>query len=326
MNFLSLLFPPGNTSRRQWVLTFLAVFLVIIPSAYLGRDVVAPAVCQAQAEKQGLDTSTGPQGNWEYWSLYKRTRALCTSWCAAGGVVLGIGLCMFLEHLLKKRDQQVGQPRNNLERWILGTYANFAVYYASFPDELEEKGPMKALSRQANRNASLVYLPNTPLYLGGRLRDEANRKMVIRDLKKSWDINNLQDLLTTVDYMSAGPGLTDCPDQAARAWQLCRSTQLLGLAYAAGWLNREEMVRRSCGVCRTIQTTFQDWDELNRSYLEGYTRWAFRSGHSQNMIDFRRRIQKDLQTRRDSPYRLNWHLPLDPEYWVRQGRMVKNLG
>ena len=85
-------------------------------------------------------------------------------------------------------------------------------------------------------------------------------------------------------------------------------------------------MRRSCGVCRTIQTTFRDWDELNRGYLEGYTRWAFRSGHSQNMIDFRRRIQKDLQTREDSPYRLNWHLPLDPEYWVRRGRMEKNMG
>lgn len=326
MNFLTLLFPPGNTSRRQWVLTFLMVFLIIIPSAYLGRDVIAPAVCRAQAEERGLDTSAGPQGNWEYYTLYKHTRAVCTGWCAAGGVVLGIGLCMFSEHLLKKRDHRAGLPRNDLERWILGTYANFALYYASFPDEMEEKGPMKALSRQANRSAALIYGPGTPLYLGGRLRDEGNRKRVIRDLKDSWDINNLQDLLSTVEYMSAGPGLTDCPDQAARAWQLCRSTQLLGLAYVAGWLTREEMTRRSCAVCRTIQTTFRDWNELNQSYIEGYTRWAFRNGMSQGMIDLRRRIQRDLQTRKDSPSRLNWQLPLDPDYWARRTRMEKNLG
>ena len=326
MHILTILFPPGNTSRRQWVLTFLAVFLIIIPSAYLGRDVIAPAAARSQAEAQGLDTSGGPTGNWEYWSLYKRNLAVYTGGCAAGGVVLGIALCMFLERQLKKRDHRNGLPRNDLERWILGTYANFAIYYANLPDELEEKGLWKPLSRQANRNATWRYNPRTPLYLGGRLRDRASQSMTDRALRSSWDIKNLQELLDAVEYMSAGAGFSDCRDQAGRAWQLCRSTQLLGQAYLVGWLTREEMVRRSCQVGRTIQNTFRDWDELNQSYVTGYERWAVRNGISQQLIQVRRQIQQDLRSRRDSPCRLPWQLNLDPEYWTRRTRMEKNLG
>ena len=325
-SLLSLLFPPGNTSRRQWVLTLLAVFLIMIPSADLGRDVAAPAVCRAKAEAQGLDTSSGPQGSWEYWTLYKRTRAACTGWSAAGGVVLGIGLCMFFDRLLSRRDQRSSQPKHDLERWLLGTYANFALYYACFPDELEEKGPWKSLSRRENRNAPWLYQPGLPLYLGGRPKSEGNRNMVRRDLQQSWNINTLQDLLDSVAFMSAGEGFSGCPDQAARAWQLCRSTQLLGQAYLAGWLTREEMVRRSCAVGRTIQGTFRDWEELTRSYLEGYTRWAFRSGVSQGMLDWRRRIQEDLWRREDCPWRLPWLLPLEPERWEKRRKLEQNLG
>ena len=326
MHILSILFPPGNTSRRQWVLTFLAVFAIIIPSAYLGRDVITPAIAQAQAEERGLDTSSGPTGNWEYWSLYRRTQALCTGWCAAGGVVLGIGLCMSLEHLLEKRDRRMALPRNDLERWILGTYANFALYYGNVPERMEEKGPMKFLSHRANRDAVWTYNPNTPLYLGGRPRDEENQKMAAQDLKDSWNINGLQGLLDVVEYMSAGEGLAQCGDQAGRAWQLCRSAQLLGLAYLAGWLSREEMVSRSCLVGKTIQGTFRDWEEMNDSYMAGYERWARRNRLSQGMIQARQRIQRDLQSRKDSPYRLPWLLNLEPSYWVRRGKMERNLG
>lgn len=443
LRFLSLLFPPGNTSIRQWVITFLAVFLVIIPSVYIGREVVAPAVYQAELEELDLDTSPGSVGSpwdggvpavteaaemkegerfalqvletrrlggggdshaggflggayyaavtlndgtvmairynipaktselipgedyyakehhvlvtypvgtlrpwpdeaaqadaeaadWLTWRLgwldaegdfgaeppnEKGIRARCTGAAAAAGVLLGIALCMALDGLLKRRDCRAAMPKNDLERWILGTYANFAVYYST----MERQGRRKWLYRRFLG----YYRPGGPLLLGGRPRDEESRQMTRESLKQSWGVKNLRELLDAVAYMSAGAGFAGCRDQAERAWQLCRSTQLLGLAYTAGWLSREEMAERSCAVGKTIQTVFRDWNELNDCYQAGYERWAVRAKVPREVILLRRRIRQDLEKRRDSPCRLPWLLPLDPDCWARRAGQERDLG
>lgn len=229
---------------------------------------------------------------------------------AAIGMAVGVLAMLLLMFRGDRRERNASTPQNDLERWILGTYANWAQFF----HQLDYKGTLTE--------------PDTihsPLYFGGKLKDNDSRKFTIETLKDSWDIKNLQDLLETVEYMSRGPGLQKCRTQADRAWELCRSTQLLGMAYIAGWLGREEMVERSCAVCRTIQSAFQGWEELAQSYLEGCVQWTLQSGLPMSRADMRRKIHENLCRRADSPYRLPWDLQLDPEAWARRAAAAANL-
>lgn len=72
------------------------------------------------------------------------------------------------------------------------------------------------------------------------------------------------------------------------------------------------MIERSCVVGNIIQRVFQDWEELAESYLEAYTRWRVGQfgQQAEAAVEMRRRIQQNLYSRKDSPYRLPWMLPL----------------
>ena len=135
-------------------------------------------------------------------------------------------------------------------------------------------------------------------------------------LDESWDITSYGDLLETVEYMSVGPGFQNCIDQAGRAWELCRSMQLLGCAYLVEWCSREEMVRRSCEVGRIIQNTFQSWDELCQGFLDGFAAWRLSSGLvpevAREYVQQRADIYWAIKGRKDSPYNLPWRMELDP--------------
>lgn len=206
------------------------------------------------------------------------------------------------------------QPRNDLERWLVGTYAIWGQFFAQ-------------VSTAEGRMAWNDEIENGPLHFGGRPMDEPSQKLTRGVLLDSWDIKNQQDLLETVEYMSAGPGLQNCEDQAGRAWELCRSIQLLGMSYIAGWCDREEMLRRSCTVGKIIQSTFRSWEELCESFLEGYARWQRRSNpqQAQANIQVRREIYEKLRLRPDSPYLVNWYLPLDPDAWARREKQRRVL-
>ena len=216
---------------------------------------------------------------------------------AAVGLVLGLGGLAAAELLMKKKEEQESVPQNDQERWILGTYAIWAQFFGQF----DYKGRL--------------YEPNTvrsPLYIGGRPRDEDSRKRTIKVLKRDWDIKNREELLETVEYMSKGSGFWDCETQSERAWELCRSSQLLGMGFIAGWLTREEMTKRSSVVGNIIQKSFDGWDELAESYLEAFAAWYARTfkGQEESAVKMRRMIYQNLCSRTDSPYKLPWMLPL----------------
>lgn len=229
---------------------------------------------------------------------------------AAAGLVLG---GIFTTALLlrgDKKDRLASTPRNDLERWILGSYAIWAQFFG----QLDYKGRLK------NPNT-----PQSPLYFGGRPKDDDSKKFTRKTLKNSWDIKDLRGLLETVEYMSRGPGLQNCQTQADRAWELCRSTQLLGMGFIAGWLTREEMIERSCTVGRIIQAHFQSWEELSQRYLEAYEAWSLQNGQSSGAADMRRRIYDNLCQRTDSPYRLHWGLQLDAAAWAGRAQLEQEI-
>lgn len=201
-----------------------------------------------------------------------------------------------------RKEADITLPQNDLERWFVGTYAIWGQFFAQLGH-----GPAGVRDVEARRG---------PIRIGGQPMDDQGQKFTRETLKDSWDISNIQQLYETVDYMSAGPGFTGCQTQAARAWQLCRSMQLLGMCFTAGWCSRMEMVDRSCKVGRLMQEHFRSWEELCESFLEGYFNWLNRDygiDQAQSGLRERREIYQELQARPDSPYRLSWYLPLDPE-------------
>ena len=107
--------------------------------------------------------------------------------------------------------------------------------------------------------------------------------------------------------MSTGPGFQKCRTKADQAWELCRCTQLLAIAFRLGWISRQDMVRRSCRVGKLIQKTFSGWQEMSESFLASALEWM---GTEQGQ-ELRRTIHRALWLRPDSPYNLPWDLPLD---------------
>lgn len=215
----------------------------------------------------------------------------------AAGLVAGLAATTAVDLFMGRKEGRASTPQTEQEMWILGTYANWAQNFG----QLNYKGRLTS--------------PNTvasPLYLGGRPKDEDSKKLTIKVLKKDWGIKTREDLLDTVEYMSKGSGFWDCTTQSGRAWELCRSTQLLGMGYIAGWLTKKEMLERSSVVGNIIQRVFGGWEELSESYLEAYTDWRVQvSGQqAEAAIVMRRQIQQNLNNRKDSPYRLPWMLPL----------------
>ena len=135
-------------------------------------------------------------------------------------------------------------------------------------------------------------------------------------LARDWGISDYQELVDTVEYMSCGPGFSNCASQSARAWQLCRCTSLLAMAYLADWTTREESMCRSCEVCKIMQRTFNSWDELCQGFLEHYALFSLGDHDVVNQgaqDDVQRHVDIywELEAQKHSPYRLSWNLNLN---------------
>ena len=195
------------------------------------------------------------------------------------------------------------KPKNDLELWLTGTYAIWGQFYTIWA-------------------MGLPYAKTHTIHIGGCPRVVGAKRLMKETLKGSWDITDYNGILETVEYMSRGPGLFHCVDQGGRAWELCRSMQLLGCAYLVGWCDRKELIRRSCEVGVIMQQYFHSWEELCQGFLDGYTAWRLSDGKdAQALASVQQRadIYWDLQARPDGPYHLPWDkkLPVEqngPEY------------
>lgn len=181
-----------------------------------------------------------------------------------------------------------GRPRNELELWLVGPHALWG--------------------QQAAATCGKEQLGTSPLRFGGASKAPWGKKWICqRALKGSWGIQDREELLDTVEYMSEGQGFPKDGDPENLAWQLCRSSSLLGMGYVLGWLDRRELVERSCVVGKLIQRHFRSWDDLYQSFLGAYAQ--FNPGNVQSRVD----IYWKLKNRRCTPFSLPWDLPLEPD-------------
>lgn len=97
-------------------------------------------------------------------------------------------------------------------------------------------------------------------------------------------------------------------EKAIAGWDLGRAMNLFGWYYVAGYYTREEALEQSLVLGKHIQSTFASWDEFTESYLLGYEYWAEESS------DERRAVYEEIKAAPDSPYNLDWNMPLEKSW------------
>lgn len=217
-----------------------------------------------------------------------------TTWCF---IVLAL-LIRWIIILLRRCRWEINRPQNEVELWIASTHALWGLAFAR-------------ACKMGHKNKE-----KDPIRIGGTPKSPKSKQIVRSVLSEQWDITNYATLLETVSYMSEGEGFYRCETQSARAWQLCRSTSLLGMAYVAGWAEREEIIQHSRKICLRIQDTFESWDDLYVNFLDHYAAWHLSTdgmtAAAQTDIQQRADIYWELKRRANSPCKLPWNLKLNP--------------
>lgn len=174
--------------------------------------------------------------------------------------------------LLKKNKVNTA-PENNTEKWILGTYAMWSMYYG---------GDWKYIA-------------------GSKKINRRNRTSMRIMLRRDWEISNKKELFDTAEQ------LMQTAEKDAEAWDLCRACQILGMGFISEWITRKEMVQHSIFICYEMQKLFHSWDELYESYLKGFRNWRKWEGDgAEEAILARETICRELKESPDGPWLIPW--------------------
>ena len=185
----------------------------------------------------------------------------------------------------KKEDENITLPNNDAERWIVGTYAMWSEYaegdWHYFAGSTKKSGP---------EGASMRVM-----------------------LRRDWDVSDKSALLEMVNYLTSKYQGKACAEEeiASGAWNLCRATQLLGMGFVGGYIDREEMIAESFKIGQLMQSLYHSWSDLYDSYLKGYKEWRSSQGDDgQSDIAEREELCLKLKNAPDGPCSLPWQLEL----------------
>lgn len=104
-------------------------------------------------------------------------------------------------------------------------------------------------------------------------------------------------------------------EDAIKAWDLCRATQLLGMCYVADYYTYEEALEKSLKVAQTIQQTYQSWEDMAQSYLYGYQYWSDDDVTDASSGSYARtQVYLELKDLEDGPYSVDWNTKLQKEW------------
>lgn len=94
-------------------------------------------------------------------------------------------------------------------------------------------------------------------------------------------------------------------ERGISAWDYSRMMTILADSYLAGYYTKEEALDASLEVAKAIQNSYDSWDQFMEGYFVGYEYWTFESS------DERRAVYEELKAASDSPYNIDWNLPLE---------------
>ncbi len=193
--------------------------------------------------------------------------------------------------------ENVTAPLDDAERWVIATYAMWSEYYSE---------------------GDWQYIAGSPV------KEESASDMQLM-LSRDWEINNREDLLDTLMFLTAlyeDEENLDLEDIETGGWDLCRACQILGMAFVAGIIGREEMMGISLMVCSLMQCYYPSWMHLYSSYLKGYKEWRLGDedeedeGYDEALedVEAREEICRRLLIMPNGPCSVPWNLELPIEF------------
>lgn len=190
--------------------------------------------------------------------------------------------------------ENVTVPQDDVERWVIATYAMWSEYYS--------KGNWQ--------------------YIAGSPVKEENASNMLLMLSRDWEIDNKEDLLETIMFLIAlyeDEEDVEQEDIETGGWDLCRACQILGMAFVGGLISREEMMEISLMVCNLIQYYYPSWMHLYSSYLKGYKEWRLGDGDEEDEealedVEAREQICRRLLIMPNGPCSIPWDLELPFEF------------
>ena len=199
-----------------------------------------------------------------------------------------------LDELGEQNLENITAPLDDVERWVIATYAIWSEYYSEGDWQYIAGSPVK------EENASNMQL------------------MLSRD----WEINNREDLLDTIMFLTAlyeDEENLDLEDIETGAWDLCRACQILGMAFVAGIIDRDEMMGISLVVGNLMQYYYPSWMHLYSSYINGYKEWRLGDGEEEDeealkAVEEREEICRQLLVMPNGPCSVPWDLELPIEF------------
>ena len=189
--------------------------------------------------------------------------------------------------------ENVTTPLDDVERWVLATYAMWSEYYS--------EGGWQ--------------------YIAGSSDKEKCASDMQVMLSRDWEIDNQEDLLDTITYLTAlylDDENVDLEDIETGAWDLCRACQILGMAFVAGIIDREEMMELSLMVGSIMQCYYPSWMHLYTSYINGYREWRLEDDEEDEealeAVEAREQICRQLLIMPNGPCSVPWDLELPIEF------------
>lgn len=101
-------------------------------------------------------------------------------------------------------------------------------------------------------------------------------------------------------------------EKAILGWDLSRAMFLYGACYVAGYYTYEEAMDKSLALAKTIQHSFNSWEDFIESYLLGHKYWVYTvfddySGSASP--EHRRKIYNKILNRKENPFKeLEWNM------------------
>ncbi|MDE7225232.1 MAG: DUF1266 domain-containing protein, partial [Acetatifactor sp.] len=102
------------------------------------------------------------------------------------------------------------------------------------------------------------------------------------------------------------------------ACDLCRACQILGMAFVAGIIDRNEMMGLSLMVGSIMQCYYPSWMHLYSSYINGYREWRLEDNEGDaealEAVETREQICRQLLVMPNGPCSVPWNLELPIEF------------
>lgn len=189
--------------------------------------------------------------------------------------------------------ENITTPQDDVERWVLATYAMWSEYYS--------EGDWQYIAGSSDKEECASDM----------------REMLSRD----WEIDDREDLLDTITYLTAlyvDDENVDQEDIETGAWDLCRANQILGMAFVAGIIDRDEMMGLSLMVGSIMQCYYPSWMHLYSSYINGYKQWRLEDDEEDEealeAVEAREQICRKLLIMPGGPCSIPWDLELPIEF------------